>query len=570
MLVIGEKDGHFIINDPGHVDATNLDYYDNNFETRGFVGDPPGDMSALDISVGNADEVLVVDPLGRQTGYDPASGGILEGIPQSAHFADCIENSDLTGLPGTNTAHQIEIYQPLPGNYQVFLIGKNAGAYQLALRSYLADGTQGNSLSLPGSSTQITFTSYQVNLGTSGVTLQPFTNKYSWTVSPTNGPLPVTVQFTAPPVDSAGNTVTNWYWTFGDGTISTDSNPSHTYQSGGIFFPSVFALDDAGNSMASFGPSVVLPTVSYAVNLAAGEVPLTVQFNATNIDSSGRAVSSWTWDFGDGSGDSGQNPAHMYTATGTFQPTIVTTDDIGLAVSSFGPAVIVSVPVNHLGLVLNGDFESDDFTGWTLGGDAFDYSFVDDGTGFGGYVITPHSGICAAALGTLSSSGSISQTLATTAGAGYLLSLWLDSPDGATPNEFLVSWNGHTLFDQSNIGAIGLTNLQFAVRATGTSTVLQFRFQNEPSYFGLDDVSVVPLTQILGISLVGTNMVVNGSNGQSGSTCVTLMSTDLTLDLSQWTPVATNILNTDGGFTFTATNVVDAHAPRRFYILQMQ
>src|SRR5262249_49017616 len=37
VLVIGEKNGHFIINDPGQINATNLDFYNNVFETRGYV-----------------------------------------------------------------------------------------------------------------------------------------------------------------------------------------------------------------------------------------------------------------------------------------------------------------------------------------------------------------------------------------------------------------------------------------------------------------------------------------------------------------------------------------------------
>lgn len=564
VVVKGEQNGHFIINDPGHVNATNLDYYGNDFETRGYVGDPPGDMSALDVSVGNAAEVLVVDPLGRQTGYDPGSDTVLEGIPQSSHFADCPENNDLTGTSGTNTSRIIQIFQPLQGHYQIYLIGRNAGIASLDLRSYLQNGSEGISAGATGSIEPNTIKTYQAIVNATGVFLESFTNQYVWTASPTNGPLPLTVQFTAPAVDSSGNTITNWYWTFGDGTISTDSNPSHQYVSGGVFFPSVVAADDGGNSVVSFGASIVLPTVQYSATPANGQVPLTVQFNATNIDSIGHVVSSWTWDFGDSSGTSMvQNPSHPYSVTGMYQPQIATTDDIGLAVSGFGPAISVTVPVNSLGLVLNGDFESGDLTDWSSSGDAF----VDDGTYT---MLAPYAGTYFAALGTIGFPGYISQTLPTTAGATYLLSLWLDSPDGATPNEFSTSWNHQTIFGQSNISAIGWTNLQFVVKATASSTVLRFDFRDDPSYLGLDNVSVVPVPKVVSLSLKGSDLVINGSNGQSNSACVTLMSTNLTANFSQWTPVATNVLTSDGNFTFTATNAVDPQAQRRFYIFQIQ
>ena len=221
-------------------------------------------------------------------------------------------------------------------------------------------------------------------------------------------------------------------------------------------------------------------------------------------------------------------------------------------------------------VIENGGFETGDFTGWTLSGDTSN-TFVDVGF-FSG--ITPHSGSYEAVLGTSVSLGYLSQTLPTTAGASYLLSFWFANPF-ADPGEFLVSWNGNTLLDVTNPAASGWTNIQFTVTATGTSTVLQFGFQDNYDFFSLDDVSVVSAVQsqspgITGISLSGTNLVINGSNGLSGRTYYVLMTTNLTLSLSQWTPVATNVLNASGNFTITATNAVDSKAPHRFYILKMQ
>jgi hypothetical protein len=74
---------------------------------------------------------------------------------------------------------------------------------------------------------------------------------------------------------------------------------------------------------------------------------------------------------------------------------------------------------------------------------------------------------------------------------------------------------------------------------------------------------------IAGISLSGTNLVVNGTNGLSGLTYSVLMSTNLTLPWSQWIPVATNVLNVDGNFTITATNAIDPNAPQRYYRLEL-
>ncbi len=87
--------------------------------------------------------------------------------------------------------------------------------------------------------------------------------------------------------------------------------------------------------------------------------------------------------------------------------------------------------------------------------------------------------------------------------------------------------------------------------------------------FGLSFQPAPELT-ILSATLSGTNLVITGANGQAGGAYVTLLSPEVTLPLSQWTPAATNILSVSGDFTFTATNVVDVKAPQRFYRLRGQ
>ena len=308
-----------------------------------------------------------------------------------------------------------------------------------------------------------------------------------------------------------------------------------------------------------------VPSVQYTVAPTNGYAPLTVQFNSTNLDSGGLAITQWNWNFGDGATSTNQNPIHIYRNLGTFNPSLVATDNIGLTVSGSGPSIRATF---NSGLILNGDFETGNFTNWTSSGN-FSYCGVSTSSNY------VYSGQYGAKLGPSGSLGYLSQTLATTPGTSYLLSFWLDSPDGKIPNEFLVSWNGNTLLDQTNLPAIGWTNIQFVVTATTASTVLQFGFQDDPSYLGLDDISVVAaqavaLPGITGVSLSGTNLVINGSNGLSGKTCYVLMSTNVTLPLNQWAPVATNVLNASGSFTITATNAVNLNVPQCFYILQMQ
>ncbi len=116
--------------------------------------------------------------------------------------------------------------------------------------------------------------------------------------------------------------------------------------------------------------------------------------------------------------------------------------------------------------------------------------------------------------------------------------------------------------------------MQFTVTATGSSTVLQFGSQDDNRFLGLDDISVVQVVgmstpSVTGFSLSGTNLVLNGSNGLSGGTYYVMMSINLALPLSQWTPVATNVLSASGNFTMTGTNVVNRDARQQFYRIML-
>src|SRR5262249_15569140 len=107
-----------------------------------------------------------------------------------------------------------------------------------------------------------------------------------------------------------------------------------------------------------------------------------------------------------------------------------------------------------------------------------------------------HSGTYGAALGPPGSPGYLTENLTTVPGQNYFLSFWLRNPTGLTPNMFQVQWNGTTIFLQTDITSTDWTNLQFSVTAPSAITPLQFGFQNDQDFFGLDDISVTPLVPV--------------------------------------------------------------------------
>ena len=153
-----------------------------------------------------------------------------------------------------------------------------------------------------------------------------------------------------------------------------------------------------------------------------------------------------------------------------------------LAGSGLAAALLASGAA-HANLVTNGGFETGDFNGWSTTLDAL-YDGVD--------VIAPHDGTYAAFFGGANSS--ISQNLATVAGANYVLSFWLmvesDVTGVAASNSFGLDFGGATVMSMTDAAASGYTRYDVAFVASGASTNLTFNFSQGPAFFDLDSVNV--------------------------------------------------------------------------------
>jgi hypothetical protein len=99
------------------------------------------DISELDLALGAVGEILIVDPVGRKTGFDPVTMEIVEQIPNSAYFRDAVDN-DVIGAPATEVDNSADIPQPIPGRYQVFVHGLKLGTYTLSASMFSQDGSQ--------------------------------------------------------------------------------------------------------------------------------------------------------------------------------------------------------------------------------------------------------------------------------------------------------------------------------------------------------------------------------------------------------------------------------------------
>ena len=155
---------------------------------------------------------------------------------------------------------------------------------------------------------------------------------------------------------------------------------------------------------------------------------------------------------------------------------------------AIGVLLIATAGPTSANLIVNGDFETGDFTGWTTTPAA-------TGSNFGVTTLPPaHDTLGAFFSANGSDFDSISQTFATTPGASYDVSFFYQPVSPSSPNNgFRALFNGVAIYENFNTIS-GFIFQTFTVQATGSLTTLEFQGRNAVSggVDYLDDVSVTP------------------------------------------------------------------------------
>jgi PKD repeat protein len=126
---------------------------------------------------------------------------------------------------------------------------------------------------------------------------------------------------------------TTWNWNFGDGATSTDQNPTHIYTTKGTAVTNKFTVtltvtNPNGEDKVIKTDYITVtqtPIAEFTVDSRQGKAPFIVNFR----DLSAGNPTSWSWEFGDGTGSSEQNPKHTYPFEGSYDVRLTVSNQFG-------------------------------------------------------------------------------------------------------------------------------------------------------------------------------------------------------------------------------------------------
>lgn len=113
---------------------------------------------------------------------------------------------------------------------------------------------------------------------------------------------------------------TAWYWNFGDGNISYQKNPTHTYGASGNY--EVCLITQATSCISD----TFCTSVSVCAGLAAASYTYSIDNATVHFTNTSTNATQYIWSFGDGASSTEANPSHTYTMNGKYQVCLTALD----------------------------------------------------------------------------------------------------------------------------------------------------------------------------------------------------------------------------------------------------
>lgn len=159
----------------------------------------------------------------------------------------------------------------------------------------------------------------------------------SFTFSPSNPAAGQLIFFNAEASrPAAGRSIVSYDWDFGSGRTGSGVTTSKGYDTPATYVVTLSVTDDAG-AKATAAQSVTVgstgalsPTAIFTFSPTSPNVNQTIFFNGSpSTAPAGRTITSYAWDFGNGSTAAGATPTHAFAAPGTFVVRLTVTDSAG-------------------------------------------------------------------------------------------------------------------------------------------------------------------------------------------------------------------------------------------------
>lgn len=192
--------------------------------------------------------------------------------------------------------------------------------------------------------------------GTNGIEKEDYIVVYpspsaGFSASATSACAPSTIRFTDLSTTTEG-TITEWLWNFGDGTTSTEQNPSHVYSEPGFYTVSLRVTSSTGCTSVSTRARMI----RIVPGVEADFVPVLPQdcnppfaVNFLN-QSSGPGELTHRWDFGDAKTSTATNPVNLFEETGDFAVRLITSSEFGCA-----DTIVKTLPLSGIAADFSGN-----------------------------------------------------------------------------------------------------------------------------------------------------------------------------------------------------------------------
>ena len=155
-----------------------------------------------------------------------------------------------------------------------------------------------------------------------GILVQYSPPTVNFSPSPTSGAAPLSVAFS----NTTAGSVTSWAWDFGDGTTSSVQSPTHVYSAAGNYTVVLTASGPGGSVSKTAATAISVgkpaaPVISFNASPTVGSAPLNVAFT----NSTTGQVTTWAWNFGDGTSSTLKSPSHTYNSPGSYSVILTAT-----------------------------------------------------------------------------------------------------------------------------------------------------------------------------------------------------------------------------------------------------